>query len=159
MCVHITTISFFGHRDIEDMILADRCVYTFVCDMMETHEYLEFLVGRDGLFDQIVSSAIIRAKKQKQAENCNHIWVMPYDISEYRKNQGNVEHYYDTIEICEASCRAFPKAAIQIRNRVMVDRSDICVFYVQHSYGGAWETMQYAQQAGKTVVNLAENMQ
>lgn len=75
MCVHITTISFFGHRDIEDMILADRCVYTFVCDMMETHEYLEFLVGRDGLFDQIVSSAIIRAKKQKQAENCNHIWV------------------------------------------------------------------------------------
>lgn len=84
---------------------------------------------------------------------------MPYDKSAYRKNQENFERYYDTIEICEASCRAFPKAAMQIRNRVMIDRSDICVFYVQHSYGSAWKTMQYAQQTGKTIVNLAENAQ
>ena len=26
----------------------------------------------------------------------------------------------------------------------MVDRSDLVVFYVEHEYGGAWQTMKYA---------------
>lgn len=36
------------------------------------------------------------------------------------------------------------KAAHQSRNRNMVDRSDLVVFYVEHEYGGTWQTMKYA---------------
>ena len=48
------------------------------------------------------------------------------------------------------------KRAYQIRNRQMVDRSDLVVFYVEHNSGGAYQTMRYAQERGKQIVNLAE---
>lgn len=42
----------------------------------------------------------------------------------------------------------------QPRNRVMVDRSDLAVFYIQHESGGAWQTMKYAKMLGKPYINL-----
>ena len=51
--------------------------------------YVEFLVGRDGEFDQIVSSAVLRYKKRSDAGNCSLTWVMPYMKSEYAHNRKN----------------------------------------------------------------------
>ena len=65
------------------------------------------------------------------------------------------EAYYDEIEICEAASRSHPKNAIQIRNQQMVDRSDLVVFYVDHSSGGAYQTLRYAQRKNKALLNLA----
>ena len=36
----------------------------------------------------------------------------------------------------------------------MVDRSNLVVFYVETSEGGAYQTMQYAIQQGKDLINL-----
>ena len=47
------------------------------------------------------------------------------------------------------------KAAHQARNRDMVDRSDLVVFYVEHEHGGAWQTMSYAVNQEKEIINLA----
>ena len=38
----------------------------------------------------------------------------------------------------------------------MVDRSDLVVFYVEHNSGGAYQTMRYAQEKEKRIINLAE---
>ena len=38
----------------------------------------------------------------------------------------------------------------------MVDRSDLIIFCVEHPYGGAYQTMQYAQQTGKEIINIAD---
>jgi len=50
-----------------------------------------------------------------------------------------------------------PKAAITVRNKWMVDIADLIVVYVEFDYGGAYNAMQYAKRACKTVVNLAED--
>ncbi len=60
--------------------------------------------------------------------------------------------YYDTIEV--AAYKHY-KSAFQSRNRKMVDRSNLVVFYVEKMFGGAYQTMQYAKKCNKPIVNLA----
>jgi len=76
--------------------------------------------------------------------------------AEYSNNVDSFEEYYDSIEICEESARAHPKGAIQIRNRNMVDRSDLVVCYIDHESGGAYKTIQYAEKQEKKIINVAE---
>lgn len=54
-----------------------------------------------------------------------------------------------------SNASSHPKGAFQIRNRQMVKRSDLVVFYVDHTGGGAYQTMRYAQKEKKNILNLA----
>lgn len=150
----VFTACFFGHRHIENFRVAKERTEGLIRRLVLEKEYVEFLVGREGEYDQIVSSAIRRVKQEVFAENSSHTWVLPYQKAELTRNLIDFEFYYDEIEICEASAAAHPKAAIQIRNRYMVDRSDLCVFFVEHQSGGAWQTMRYAMRREKEVMNL-----
>ena len=61
------------------------------------------------------------------------------------------------MEISYAASKAHPKAAIQIRNREMVDRADLVLCCIEREKGGAWQTVQYAIKQDKTVINLAKD--
>lgn len=152
----VYTVCFFGHRQIDDFRLVEQKVKAFIDRLLNEHEYVEFLVGRDGEFDQLVTSAILRCRKRLDTANCSVIWVMPYLKSDYIKNRESYDSYYDSVELCELSANAHPKSAIQIRNRAMVDRSDLCVFYVTHKGGGAYQTLRYAEKADANIINLCE---
>ena len=152
----VYTVCFFGHRQIDNFRLVEQKVKAFIDRLLNEHEYVEFLVGRDGEFDQLVTSAILRCRKRLDTANCSVIWVMPYLKSDYIKNRESYDSYYDSVELCELSANAHPKSAIQIRNRAMVDRSDLCVFYVTHKGGGAYQTLRYAEKADANIINLCE---
>ena len=152
----VYTVCFFGHRQIDDFRLVEQKVKAFIDRLLNEHEYVEFLVGRDGEFDQLVTSAILRCRKRLDTANCSVIWVMPYLKSDYIKNRESYDSYYDSVELCELSANAHPKSAIQIRNRAMVDRSDLCVFYVTHKGGGAYQTLRYAEKVDANIINLCE---
>ena len=138
----VYTVSFFGHRQIDRFFETEK-------------EYVEFLIGRDGEFDQIVASTVRRAKCDIRDDNCELIWVLAYPKAEYANNADSFDEYYDSIEICDEAARSHPQAAIQIRNRSMVDRPDLVVCYVEHETGGAFQTMAYAEKSGKAAINLA----
>lgn len=148
------TVSFFGHRAIEDPLLVEQRLETLIRKLLKEKEYVEFLVGRDGEFDQIVSSAIHRCKRAIRDDNSAHVWVLPYSTADFRNNEEAFRQYYDEIEICSASADGHFKGAHQTRNREMVDRSDLVVFCIQHESGGAWKTMKYAKNRGKNIVTL-----
>ena len=148
------TVSFFGHRRIYDQLHIDRTLDELIARLLREHSYVDFLVGRDGEFDQLVSSAIRRCQREYGGKNSSHIWVMPYLTTFFRDYEEDCYAYYDEIEICEESSIKHFKAAFQSRNRHMVDRSDLTVFYVETSEGGAYQTMQYAMQQGKNFINL-----
>lgn len=152
----VYTVCFFGHRQIDDFSLVEQKIEVLINRLLNEHEYVEFLVGRDGEFDQLVTSAILRCRKRLDTANCSVIWVMPYLKSDYIKNRESYDSYYDSVELCELSANAHPKSAIQIRNRAMVDRSDLCVFYVTHKGGGAYQTLRYAEKADANIINLCE---
>ena len=154
--VSVYTVCFFGHRQIDDFRLVEQKVEALIDKLLNEHEYVEFLVGRDGEFDQLVTSAILRCKKCLDTASCSVTWVMPYLKSDYIKNRENYDNYYDYVEVYEQSANAHPKAAIQIRNRAMVDRSDLCVFCVTHRSGGAYQTLRYAERTGANIINLLD---
>ena len=108
----VYTVCFFGHRQVDDFQSAEQAVESLIEDLLKTHEYVEFLVGSDGEFDQIVSSAVLRCKKRFDFANCSLTWVMPYPKADYVNNQDSYDNYYDSIEICEKSTHAHPKSAM-----------------------------------------------
>ena len=152
--MEIYTVSFFGHRRIYNQLYVDRELDELILCLLKEHSYVEFLVGRDGDFDQLVSSAIKCRQRQFGHHNSSHIWVMPYQTSFFRDNEQACYDYYDEIKICEESAIKHFKAAFQTRNKRMVDHSDLVVFYVESNEGGAYQTMKYTAEQGKAYLNL-----
>lgn len=152
----IYTISFFGHREVERASEIESKLDQLLRDLITQKLYVELLVGRDGEFDLLTASAIRRAVKQYGYGNTLIILVLPYMKAEYRDNKQYYLSYYDEVEICSKSSDAHYKSAIQVRNRCMVDRSDLVVCCIQHKSGGAYKTVQYAEKQGKQVRNLAD---
>ena len=155
--MNIYTVSFFGHRELERPLEIAKRLDSLLHDVIMQNEYVEFLIGRDGDFDLLASSAIRKAIKKYSFGKTSFILVLPYLRAEYRDNEQNYLDYYDEVEICEESVEAHFKSAIQIRNRNMIDRSDLVICYVQHKNGGAYKTIQYAEKQNCKIVNIAEN--
>lgn len=157
--MEVFIVSFFGHRMIENALEIENRLDQLIRILLQEHEYIEFLVGRDGEFDQLVSSTIRRCKREYRSDNCAHIWVLPYHTAEFRDNKESFRDYYDEIEVCESAAGSHYKNAHQTRNRAMVDRSDLVVFCIQHESGGAWRTIKYAKKQGKHYINIINLLQ
>ena len=153
----IYTVSFFGHREIENAIEVERKLEVKISDLIKTKQYVEFLVGREGEFDILAASVVKRVKKQMDYGNCSLIWVLPYMKSEFRDNEKEYLDYYDDVEVCERSSKAHYKSAIQIRNKEMVDRSDLVICCIQRKSGGAYKTVRYAERVGRQILYLHDN--
>lgn len=156
--MNIFTVSFFGHRMIDRPYLIEQQLEELIRGLLREKEYVEFLVGRDGDFDQLVSSSVRRCKRAIRDDNSALVWVMPYVTAEYRDNEDAFHNYYDDVEVCSASAGGHFKGAHQTRNREMVDRSELVVFCVERETGGAYQTMRYAEKKGKTIINLANEL-
>lgn len=154
--MNIYTVSFFGHRYMEGTAEIDNRLDKLLHDLITQKEYIEFLIGRDGEFDLLASAAIKRAIRSYDCGNTHFTLVLPYMKAEYRDNEKEYLDYYDEVEICPESAEAHPKSAIQIRNRNIVDRSDLVICCIRRKNGGAYKTIQYARKQGKKVIDLAE---
>lgn len=152
------TVTFFGHRYIDNPFRVVELLESVIYDLIKQKPFVEFLVGRNGDFDQFVSSVVLRAKKKYRDDNSFLILILPYPTAEYQNNIDSFENYYDEIEICDTSSKAHFKSAIQTRNRQMVDRADLIICYLEHNSGGAYQTVQYAKKQGKAVINLADEL-
>ena len=151
----IYSVAFFGHRYVDNIIKVENLLEEQIQRLIDENEYVDFLVGRNGDFDQCVSSSVLRVRKNHRDDNSSLVLVLPYPTAEYLNNENYFHDYYTDIEISYAASIAHPKSAIQIRNREMVDRADLIICYIEHEKGGAWQTVEYAIKQGKTVINLA----
>ena len=115
--LNIYTVSFFGHRYIDNASEVEQHLDCLLHDLIVQKEYVEFLVGRDGDFDTIASAAIKRAIHSYGYGNAHFILMLPYMKAEYRDNEKEFLDYYDEVEVCTESSEAHPKSAIQVRKR------------------------------------------
>lgn len=157
--MEIFTVAFFGHRYIDSPFKIEERLEEEIYRLLGEKEYVDFLVGRDGDFDQFASSAVLRVRKRYRDDNSSLVLVLPYARAEYLNNEESYHDYYSDVEISYAASKAHPKAAIQIRNREMVDCADLILCCIEREKGGAWQTVQYAIRQEKTVINLADNEQ
>ena len=68
-------------------------VEEIVRNLIHEKQYVEFLVGRDGDFDQIVTSTVRRVKRAVRDDNSVLVWVMPYPKAEYEDNTESFDSY------------------------------------------------------------------
>ena len=139
--MNIFTVAFFGHRIIDNPFPVEQNLEKIIRELLHSKEYVEFLVGRSGDFDQYASSAVLRIRKAVGDHNSSLTLVLPYPTAEYLNNQESFEDYYSYVEVSDAASAAHHKAAFQIRNREMVDRSDLIVCCIERESGGAWQTV------------------
>ena len=144
-------VSFIGHREVERLGLVENKVEEIVRELIKTKEYVEFLMGRNGEFDISVASVVKRAQNSLGKENSALTLVLAYHV----KDEEYYENYYDEILMPLDSSTHF-KAAITKRNEWLVDNSDLLVAYVSKDFGGAYNTLKYAEEKGVTVINLAD---
>ena len=155
--MEVFTVAFFGHRYVDNFFTVENKLEEVIRDLLCSKQYVEFLVGRNGDFDQMVSSTVLRMKRNVRDDNSALRLVLPYPTAEFENNEDSFYNYYDEIEICDESTKAHFKGAMQIRNRSMVDRADLVVCYIERKEGGAFQTIQYAVKQGAKIINLNED--
>lgn len=148
--MNILTVSMFGHREIDNLNLLDKRLFPLIKEIMKENTYVSFLLGRNGEFDEYTASIIKRAQKEIGKEKSEITLVLPYEVA----NLEYYERYYDSIIIPENLHSVHPKVAITLRNRWMIEHSDVVIVYVERDMGGAYTAMKYAKQLNKRIINI-----
>lgn len=154
--LEVFTVTFFGHREVEHFRETEQALDNLIQQLISDHEYVEFLIGRNGEFDQLVSSVVHRVRKRLDYKNSALILVLPYMTAEFRNNESSFLEYYDEVEVSQTASSGHFKAAMQTRNKEMVDRADLVVFNVDHATGGAYQTLMYAKKNEVPYINISK---
>lgn len=151
--MNIYTVSFFGHRKLYDLRRIDERLAPILKELIRTKPYVAFLIGRNGEFDEYAASVIKRVQKEVGKDNNDMTLVLPYTVADLEY----YEKYYDSIIIPHSVNGAHPKSAITLKNRWMVEQSDLVIVYVERNKGGAYTAMKYAEKLNKKIINLASS--
>ena len=111
-----------------------------------------FYTGGMGEFDELFARTVRSMKRNDP--RLRLILVLPYLTRQAATEKAWYEGRYDEILIPAELDDVHPKAAIGLRNRWMVDRSDIVIAALHRDFGGAAEAVRYAEERGKEVVRI-----
>lgn len=150
--MNIFTVSLFGHREIPNLSELDSKLFPIVRELVQTEQYVSFIIGRNGEFDEYAASVIKRAQKETNLANSDLTLVLPYQVA----NLEFYEKYYDGIIIPENLSDAHYKAKITLKNRWMIENSNLVIVCVNHNSGGAYQAMKYAKRLNKKIINISD---
>lgn len=140
--------SFFGHSNTSNAVYPKLLVT--IEDLIKNRNVCDFLVGSHGSFDSMVLKAL-RELKQAYPHICYNV-VLAYMPGEKQ----SYEIYDQTETLLPEGIETAPKRfAISWRNKWMVRESQIVVCYIDHTWGGAAQFVEYAEKQGKEIINLA----
>lgn len=116
--------------------------------------YTVFMSGGMGKFDEKFESAVRKAKLRHK--EIKLFLVVPYFSNKLNTNKDYLEEMYDGVIVPDTVEGVFFKKAISVRNRWIVDNSDLIIAYVERDYGGAFEAVKYAKSKGKQIINIGK---
>lgn len=146
------TVVFFGHRRVTNFKQVEQQLEEIILSLLQENEDIDFLVGRNGDFDQLAASAVRRVREEYGADRASLTLVLPYMTAEYRNNEAEFHRYYNNVEVFPCPPGIPPRACFPLRNRSMVDRADAVVYCVEHPSGGACEALLYARALGRRII-------
>lgn len=161
----------FGHRVM--LMDVEKPLRAVLERLVAERGVAVFYTGGMGEFDELFARTVRSMKRE--CPSLRLVLVMPYltqKIAIGKKKDGTVyggqitratfdgpghgwyEALYDEILIPAELDGVHPKAAIGLRNRWMVDRSDIVIAALHRDFGGAADAVRYAEKRGKEVVRI-----
>lgn len=142
----------FGHREVFENISGqvEEAVLMAIKDGCEL-----FYTGAMGEFDSLFSSAVRRAKIAHP--HIKLICVKPYMTNDINTDRGYYAAMYDDVIIPDELAGIHYKAAIKVRNRWIIDHSDMVIVYTIREHGGAYEAKSYAERQSKHIIAIGEH--
>lgn len=146
-------ITFCGHAQFSKSAEYERIVLDYLTETAKDQP-IDFYLGGYGEFD---SFAYDCAKTyQKTHPHTSLYLITPYMTATYQKNHLTYQKdRYDGIIYPELENKP-QRLAISYRNKWMVEQASYIIAYVDHAWGGAYSTYQYAKRKGKTILNLGK---
>lgn len=141
-------VAFCGHRQLEHRKSAAFQIIDFLESVKEP---IEFFIGGYGMFDH-TALEVCQYYKKNHPEALIH-FVTPYLNENYLKNK-NVQAYDDII--CPDVIKRSDKYNIVLRNKWMVDNSDLLIACVTYNWGGAYTMLKYAERKGLPILYVKD---
>lgn len=155
------TCCFTGHRDLPFLkrnVIARKLEQT-VIDLI--HSGIQYFGAGGALgFDTLAAQTIL--KLRKEYPSIKLILVLPCLSQTRGWREADIETYNAIKAAADKvvyTSQEYTHGCMYKRNRHLVDNSSICVCYLTESTGGTAYTVNYANQQGLKVINLAEQYQ
>jgi len=148
-------ITFLGHSSLQRCVELSKKIELTIYENTSDNDNIVFYCGGYGDFDNLCVQVCQSIKRK--FKKCEIIYITPYITeSQQRKMRYLIETcHYDSIIYPPLENVPF-KFAISKRNEWMVNEADLIIAYVNHSYGGAYKSLNYARRKKKHIINLAE---
>lgn len=147
------TVCFFGHKNIYGYENLFDLIVSKIEALIVSENVNQFLFGGYGRFDSLCHNAVDNLKSMYP--HIKTIYVHAY--LPYKKTEYDDLFFGSYDETLYPSIEEKPlKFAITYRNQEMIDMSDFCIFFVDHTWGGAYKTLLYAKRKKKNILNIAE---
>ncbi len=149
------TITFAGHKDLYGPpTLMDALKKAILFYTAGHDEPVTFLLGLYGKFDVLCAEAVRDLKATHP--NFVSVFVTPY-LDDRRLSDPLTSKLYDVSEYPPLENTPL-RFAISKRNAYMIQKSDVVIAFVSHTWGGAYKSLQMAKRACKTICNLAQTV-
>lgn len=148
------TVTFAGHREVYQSEVRTRLAEELEKVAAE-HDSVLFYVGGMGDFDGMCAAEVRALKHRHPKQDIKLVLVEPYMKQSINEEGEYLHMMYDEILIPMELAGIHYKKAITERNRWMVREANLLIAYVYRDFGGAVNTVRYAQKMNKEVLNLA----
>jgi uncharacterized phage-like protein YoqJ len=146
-------VTFCGHSQYTGSVEDEQKIISLLTKIIGD-SHAELYLGGYGSFDAFALKC--GKKYQEKHPRTRLIFVTPYITIDYQKNHLNYQkELYD--DILYPNLEKVPlKFAISYRNRWMIEQADHVVAYIDHDFGGAYQTYKHAKRKKKPIFNLTD---
>ena len=148
-------ITFAGHAFISSNNRVKEIVKEQIRNHVDASGNITCYLGGYGNFDEICACACRELKQEHY--DIEVVYVSPYlslqeqaKIKEMQRSGLYDASIYPPIE------KTPPRFAISKRNEWMMTNADLIIAYVNHSYGGAYKSLQVAKRKNKKIINICD---
>lgn len=152
------TICFTGHRIISDDCYPRlKAVLDFTIEQLVQGGAVHFRTGGALGFDTMAALCVLAMQRRYPQIRLHLILPCPTQTRGWSEN--DVALYRQIMEKASSVryvSQAYFSGVLQMRNRALVEGTNVCVAYLTHSRGGTAYTAAYALQNGVELINLAD---
>ncbi|MBE5768203.1 MAG: DUF1273 domain-containing protein [Clostridiales bacterium] len=151
------SVCFTGHRQLDPQALPQITLrLDAVLEACYLKGFREFLCGGALGFDVLCGERVLHLKNRHS--DVRLIMVLPCSSQSIRWTEADCQRYERLIYVADETrvlSPAYYSGCMMVRNRHMVDHSDLCICLMEKLKGGTVSTVAYALQSGIPVLNIA----
>lgn len=149
---------FTGHRDIDPRnIQSIKEKLREIIINCVNDGFTDFYNGGARGFDLLAAEAVLELKKTYPSLRL-HIIVPCSNQTRGWREEDVIRYESVTTHADEVKCLSpvYFDGCMQVRNRYMVDNSELLIAYLEREAGGSAGTVKYAEKIGAAVINIAD---